>query len=262
MSNRTVRFTSGSTPIYSTSSQREDSRLRRLAFLGTLSAGLAHDYANAFHAILLKLACLKKKGELRPTDLDSIERQFAHAAQRAEQLNKFINGADASNRFSSIDLRTTVEDAIELIGWRQSQIEKDRDKYTIEREFADLPPIVGPVGELMYLFVNLLMNACEAMPDGGAINVSGRAEDREAIVTIADQGSGIPYDLLAKMFDEFVTTKKSGSGWGLFMARELMHRLGGSIAAENSPSGGALFTLRFPLSARGLRQSMRPPILP
>jgi signal transduction histidine kinase len=248
MSNMTVRFTSASTPIYSTSFEREDSKQRRLAFLGTLGAGLAHDYANAFHAILLRLACLKKKGDLRPADLDSIERQLTHAAHRAEQLNQFINGVDASNRFTSIDLRTTVEDAIELIGWRQSQIEKDRNKYTIEREFADLPPIVGPVGELMYLFVNLMINACEAMPDGGVLTVSGRAEEGEVVIAIADQGSGIPYELLAKMFDEFVTTKSSGSGWGLFMARELMRRLGGSIAAQNRPSGGALFTLRFPRS--------------
>jgi signal transduction histidine kinase len=247
MSNMTVRFTSASTPIYSASSEREDSKQRRFAFLGTLGVGLAHDYANAFQAILLRLACLKKRVELRPSDLDSIERQLTHAAHRAEQLTEFIKGADASNRFTSIDLRKTVEDAIELIGWRQSKNEDDRKKYTIEHEFADMPPIVGPIGELMFLFVNLLTNACEAMPDGGAITVSGRAEDREAVITIADQGGGIPYELLAKMFDEFVTTKSSGSGWGLFMARELMHRLGGSIAAKNRPSGGALFTLRFPL---------------
>jgi signal transduction histidine kinase len=251
MSNMTVRFTSASAPIYSNSSQCEDSKQRRLAFLGTLSAGLAHDYANAFHAILLKLACLKKKGEVRSSDLNLIERQLTHAAHRAEQLNEFINGTDASNRFTSIDLGETLEDAIELIGWRQSQNEENRKKCAIEREFTDLPPIVGPAGELMYLFVNLLMNACEAMPDGGSITISGRAEDREAVITIADQGGGIPYELLAKMFDEFVTTKKSGSGWGLFMARELMRRLCGSIAAQNRPSGGALFTLRFPLSTDG-----------
>jgi signal transduction histidine kinase len=253
MSKMTARFASSSPLLYSAGAKLDGSRQRRLAFLGTLRAGLAHDYANTFHAILLRLACLKTRGEVRPSDLDSIERQLTHAAHRAEQLNEFIKGADASNRFTSIDLRKTVEDAIELIGWRQSNNENDRKKYTIEHEFADMPPIVGPIGELMFLFVNLLTNACEAMPDGGSITVSGRAEDREAVITIADQGRGIPYELLAKMFDEFVTTKSYGSGWGLFMARELMRRLGGSIAAENRPSGGALFTLRFPLSAKCVR---------
>lgn len=224
-----------------------DSKQMRLAFLGTLGAGLAHDYANTFQGILFRLACLKKNGEIRPLDLASIERQLKHAAHRAEQFSKFINGADILGQFISIDLRETVEDAIELVEWRESQNTDDRKKYTFRRELADLQ-ILGPAGEMVFLFVNLLMNSCEAMPHGGAITVSGSAEEHEVIITIADQGSGIPYELLAKLFDEFVTTKTSGSGWGLFMARELMRRLGGSIAAENRPSGGALFTLRFPRS--------------
>jgi len=162
-------------------------------------------------------------------------------------LNRLVDGADGIGQFTPIDLRAIVEDAVELIGWRQSQKE-DRKKYDIGCQFSDLPAIVGPSRELMYLFVNLLMNAREAMPDGGTITVSGRAEDCEVVIAIADQGSGIPYELLVKMFDEFVTTINASSSWGLFMARELMRRLGGSVAAENGPSGGAPFRLRFPRS--------------
>ena len=246
MNSLTVRVPSLSTRFYSFSADRAASKQMRLAFLGTLGAGLAHDYANTFHGILLRIACLKKKDEIRPADLDAIERQLTHAAHRAEQLSKFVNGADTTGRFTSINLRETVEDAVELIEWRQSQNTDRGKRFTIRREFADVPPILGPAGEMVFLFVNLLMNSCEAMPDGGVITVGGHAEEHEAVITIADEGTGIPYELLAKIFDEFVTTKSSGSGWGLFMARELMRRLRGSIAAENRPSGGALFTLRFP----------------
>jgi hypothetical protein len=128
MSKMTVRFASSSPLLYPASARLDGSKQRRLAFLGTLGAGLAHDYANIFHAILLRLACLKKKGEVRPSDLDSIERQLTHAAHRAEQLHEFINGADASNRFTSIDLRKTIEDAIELIGWRAIKKRRRREE--------------------------------------------------------------------------------------------------------------------------------------
>jgi MFS family permease len=102
--------------------------------------------------------------------------------------------------------------------------------------------------ETASVFVNLLINACEAMPDGGLIKRQRASRDGEVVVAIADQGCGIPSEMLTKIFDDSVTTKSSGSGWGLFMARELMRQLGGSIAAENRPKGGALFTLRFPLA--------------
>jgi signal transduction histidine kinase len=250
MNNFAFRLPSPYRGFYPTGADGAHSKQMRLAFLGTLAAVLAHDYANIFQGILLRLACMKKNGEIRPSDLAAIERQLTHAAHRAEQLSKFINGADNVGRFTSIDLRETIDDAIELIEWRQSPNPDGQKKYTIHRELAYLPPILGSVGEMVFLFVNLLMNACEAMPDGGIITISGRAEESEVVIAIADQGTGIPYGLLAKMFDEFVTTKSSGSGWGLFMASELMRRLGGSIAAQNRPAGGALFTLRFPCSTQ------------
>jgi len=246
MNNFGSRLPSPPLGFYAAGADNSHSKQIRLAFLGTLSAGLVHDYANTFQGILLRIAYIKKRGDILPADLASIERQLTHATHRAEQLSKFINGVDTMGRFTSIDLRELVDDAIELIEWRQSKNTDDKQKYTIHREFVDLPPILGPAGELVFLFMNLLMNSCEAMPNGGVITVIGRAEEHEVVVTIGDQGTGIPYELLARMFDEFVTTKSSGSGWGLFMARELMRRLGGSIGAENRPSGGALFTLRFP----------------
>jgi signal transduction histidine kinase len=221
---------------------------RRVAFLGSLAAGIAHDNANTFNALLLKLELLRQKEIIHACDLQPIERQLRRAAQRAAQLNEFIKGDVDINRFTAVDLQKTIQDAIELVGRRESGNEGSTRRWTVEYEMPDLPPIAGPAGELTYLFVNLLMNACEAMPDGGLINVSGRVEDGEVVVAIADQGCGIPSEMLTKIFDDSVTTKSSGSGWGLFMARELMRQLGGSIAAENRPKGGALFTLRFPLA--------------
>jgi signal transduction histidine kinase len=220
---------------------------KRVAFLGTLAAGIAHDNANTFNALLLKVELLRQKEVLQGSDLESIARQLKRAAQRAVQLTEFIKGDDDLNRFTAVDLRKSIEDAIELVEWRE--FENGGTHWTVDFELPDMPPVAGPPGEVMYLFVNLLMNACEAMPNGGAITVSGRTEDKAVIVTIADRGCGIPHQMLAKIFEDSVTTKNSGSGWGLYMARELMHRLGGSIAADNRTGGGAVFTLHFPLAS-------------
>jgi signal transduction histidine kinase len=121
----------------------EDPR-HRVAFLGSLAAGIAHDNANTFNALLLKLELLRQKEIIHASDLQPIERQLRRAAQRAAQLNEFIKGDVDINRFTAVDLQKTIQDAIELVGWRESGNEGSTRRWTVEYEMPDLPPIAGP----------------------------------------------------------------------------------------------------------------------
>src|SRR5207253_3759249 len=108
--------------------------------------------------------------------------------------------------------------------------------------------------DLRHVFVNLLLNARDAMPGGGRVEVTARVDRKTVEVRVADEGTGIAREDLGRVFDPFFTTKgERGSGLGLSIAYAVMTRLGGSIKAENCDGRGACFTLSFPaLGAREL----------
>jgi signal transduction histidine kinase len=118
----------------------------------------------------------------------------------------------------------------------------------VRSSIPDLPPVRGSASELSLLFVNLLRNARDAMPDGGTVTIAARREKRSVLVTVADQGTGLPLDVRRRMFEPFFTTKGGrGTGLGLWLAAGTMERLGGSIRAANRGRRGTLVSLIFPL---------------
>ena len=126
---------------------------------------------------------------------------------------------------------------------------------------ADVPPLPlvrGTAAELTHLFSDLLLNARDAMPSGGTVEVRGREHHGTVEVTVADRGRGIPEESLARMFDPFFSGSESReTGLVLSIAYGLMHRLGGSISAANRTGGGAVFTLTFPLASPPQRRDDR-----
>ena len=118
----------------------------------------------------------------------------------------------------------------------------------IEADAPLLPPVNGVASDLRYVFINLLLNARDAMPDGGVICVRGTDAGGKVVVTVEDEGTGIPPEHLHSIFRPFFTTKgNQGTGLGLSMAYGVMARAGGSITAANRPKRGAVITLTFPL---------------
>jgi signal transduction histidine kinase len=122
------------------------------------------------------------------------------------------------------------------------------------------PPVLGTVSELSYLFITLLFNARDAMPEGGRIEVrTERSRDRVRVV-VADEGAGIPRDDLPRLFQPFFSTKGAeGTGLGLWLAQSTMRRLGGSIVARNGKERGAEFELDFKVAADGPLTQARAP---
>jgi signal transduction histidine kinase len=115
---------------------------------------------------------------------------------------------------------------------------------------ASLPKIPVYPNQLKHVIANLLINGREAMPDGGNLEIEAQKTRSNVEIIVADEGTGIPEDVLDKLFEPFFTTKEMGTGLGLSMARDVMTRIGGEIRALNRSPRGAAFILHFPLPAK------------
>jgi signal transduction histidine kinase len=142
-----------------------------------------------------------------------------------------------------------VHRAVNLLDGRARQ-----HRVRICEHFSATPQIInGDPEQVHQVLVNLLVNGIEALPDGGELRVEvGRDEQSSdsCRVVISDSGPGIPADVLPRLFDPFVTTKKDGTGLGLAISRRIIDEHAGTIEAENCAGGGARFTVRLPFGAR------------
>jgi signal transduction histidine kinase len=111
-----------------------------------------------------------------------------------------------------------------------------------------LPQIIADSIEVQRVFMNLLLNARDAMPNGGQINIEGELRQGAVHVTVRDEGHGIPTPMLKRIFDHDFSTKGPDHGLGLTIVREVMARLNGNVQVARRPTGGMIFTLRFPVA--------------
>jgi len=168
--------------------------------------------------------------------------------EEASRLNGiityFINFARTrSPKLSPCRLDDVIEKTLTFLA---AQIEER--EYTIERVYQNpLPEIMGDAPMLHQSFLNLFINAMQAMPDGGRIGVGLRTEGGQAQIEIEDAGLGIPPDLLDKIWDPFFTTKDKGSGLGLGIVKNIVEAHGGSIRIANRKPQGTRVTIELPV---------------
>ena len=232
--------------------QEQLMRSARLAAVGRLSAGVAHEIGNPLAAIRGMLD-LMQAGDLAHDE----EREFVGRIQReTERIHHTIrdlldfsrHDPDQKGRVeSSANLTEVVEDTIKLVN-RQSRF---RD---IEWALAlddPLPRVRGDHERLRQLLLNLLFNAADALSGKGTIEVSATGGNGSVNLTVSDDGPGIDGAILDQVFDPFVTTKPAGQGTGLGLAvcHTIVDRLGGSIRAENRNGGGASFEVSLPAAS-------------
>ena len=234
-----------------TTAQEQVIRSARLAAVGRLSAGVAHEIGNPLAAIR-GLLDLMQMGDLDPPE----EREFIERIQReSERIHHTIRDLLDFSRSevsqdgrveSSADLADVVSDTVKLID-RQTRF---HDIEIALRLDEDLPQVRGDHERLRQLLLNLLFNAADALGGNGRIEV--RASNGQGVVrlTVEDDGPGIDETILDQVFDPFVTTKPTGQGTGLGLAvcHTIVGRLGGSIEAGNRPEGGAVFAVTLPVA--------------
>jgi signal transduction histidine kinase/CheY-like chemotaxis protein len=231
----------------------------RMRAIGQLASGVAHDLNNALHAMSLRLARLCSSGTLeldQRANLDALIRTVGDTAARVGRLQELArHRQDVPTE--AVDFAPLIE---EVVAVARSEVE-DRSqlathRLVIETDVPKLPRVVGVSAELRHLFLNLLVNARDAMPQGGRIRVEARHLGSQVVVAVKDDGVGIAPEHLARVFEPFFTTKgQRGAGLGLSIAYGVMQRLGGSITAGNRPEGGAVITLSFPVAAGPLEMA-------
>jgi len=218
----------------------------KMASIGLLAAGVAHEVntpltgISSFTQMLLEGADPK---DPRTHLLEKIERQTFRAA-------KIVNGLLTLSRPTSsdqsvVDLNVVIADVLALL---EHQFETQRVR--VRRELTDTPVVVlGQEHKLQQVFLNLFLNARDAMPKGGWLSVTTRMDGGRAIAEVADTGSGIPNEYLARIYDPFFTTKAigQGTGLGLSIAYGIMREHGGAVDCDSVVGQGTRFTLSFPV---------------
>ena len=236
-------------------------RSERLAAVGELAAGVAHEIRNPLTSVklLLQHAIRQVSG---PNLDESKVRLILEEIGRMETIIQGLLDFSRPPKLNRVyhDFRQTIRRSLNLLDvrCRQQQIE-------LETEISELPLMIdGDTEKLHQLLVNLLINAVEAMPGGGRLFIEasikltqkhlapdhsscGNVQDQVVQVTIRDTGEGIADEVLPRLFEPFATTKERGTGLGLAVSHRIAEEHGGIIQASNHPNGGAQFILTIPI---------------
>jgi len=231
------------------SAQEQILRSAKLASVGRLAAGIAHEIGNPLAAVvgLIEIA--------RDPDLDAEERDefLTRIEGETQRIHKIIRELldfarqgeqseepDADER---VDLGSVIEDAVRLV-----TPQHDAAKLRIEQRVADIGSVPGSADKLTQVLLNLLLNAADAVGGEGEVRVELEATEEEAILSVSDSGPGIDEALMGQLFEPFVTSKPVGEGTGLGLAvcHSIVEAMGGTIEASNPVSGGARFEIRLP----------------
>lgn len=224
----------------------EELRVGATKAVRDLAAGVAHEIANPLNAISLNLQLLERE---RPDD-ESIK----VCRQQIARLDSILRGFLQALRPSRPNLMpgSVAEPLKNCLATLKQQFEERRISVTLDMPAA-IPAVAIDKTQFEQVYFNLLKNALEAVPDGGAIDIDVSSDDNDAIVSIRDNGSGIPSDQVAHLFEPYRTTKEKGTGLGLMISARIVRDHGGTIAAASKPGEGTCFTIRIPRIERRIR---------
>ncbi|MCP4688343.1 MAG: two-component sensor histidine kinase, partial [Desulfobacterales bacterium] len=221
-------------------------RAERLSSMGEMTAGISHEIRNPLGIILSSAELLKKKMET----LDPSNAFPDIIIQESTRLNNIISDfINFARPRSPNPMPCRVEDVLDRsLTFLASQAEKEG--FIIRKRIRDEPPEIIADADLLYqAFLNILINAMQAMKNaGGIISIEAGANGGVVEIFFDDEGNGIPEEIVEKIWDPFFTTKEKGSGLGLGIVRNIIESHGGTIRAENRPGTGARVIVELPVN--------------
>jgi hypothetical protein len=220
----------------------------KLSSIGLLAAGVAHEVNTPLAVISTYAQMLAKQvadDSQKSLILDKIAKQTFRASEIVNSLLNFSRTSTTS--FGNVNLNRVIHETLSLL---EHQLQKSGIGLVTELE-PDLPPVYGNAGKLQQVFLNLFLNARDAMSAGGSLEVRTWLEAARVRIEVADTGHGIAPENIHRIYDPFFTTKaaRKGTGLGLSVTYGIIQEHGGSIEVSNRPGGGARFRLELPLAA-------------
>ncbi len=224
--------------------QKQVIRAEKMAAVGRLAGSVAHEVNNPLQAIALHLQLIAEDG--LSTDSQSqlavVQHELDRIADLVQRLLDFQRPKHGEKTCQHVD--KLLEDVLTLAG---KQLQQGQITVTCETE-PDLPTIMAVGDQIKQVFLNLVLNAAQAMPEGGTLAISARQQQAQMIIRFMDSGCGIPAEAMAHLFEPFFSTKHSGTGLGLAVSQEIAAAHGGQLTAvNNTNSPGATFVITFPL---------------
>ena len=222
----------------------------KLTALGQLAGGIAHDFNNLLQAILGYAQLMKQNPgntELVERSLTVVETAAMDGSETVRRIQTFAR-LRPEERFVPINVNQVVEDALAITRPRwEERIAHDSRPLQQRLELRATRVIHGRPAALTEVMTNLILNAMDAMPDGGTLTIRTRDTGAGIVITVADTGIGMPEPVRRRIFEPFFSTKgEKGSGLGLSMAYTIVQRHGGEIRVDSEPGRGATFALSLP----------------
>jgi two-component system, NtrC family, sensor kinase len=224
----------------------------KLSSLGQLSASIAHEINNPLAGILTFAKLITRCADQDVPDpqrrkvlvknLMLIQRETGRCSAIVRNLLDFAR--ERPMELGEIDLNVVVEESLQLIAHQMGM-----QNESLEKHLEPLPRVHGDFGQLRQAVVNIALNACQAMGEGGKLTLATRVVEDGASVelSLTDTGPGIPPENLTRIFDPFFTTKEKGTGLGLSVVYGIVQGHGGTVEAKSEPGQGATFLIRLPV---------------
>jgi signal transduction histidine kinase len=235
----------------------------RMASVGALAAGVAHEINNPLAAVIANLEYVRENLGLSGA-LGEITEALADAVEAAERMRfivrdlKIFSRSPTGDKTGPSDVKAIMESSLRM-AWNEI-----RHRAALVKDYGDVPEVEGNEARLGQLFLNLIVNAAQAMPEGRAehneIRVSTRVEGERVIVEVSDTGIGIPPDVLPRVFDAFFTTKGVGVGTGLGLAisQRIVTDMRGELTVRSEVGKGTTFRAALPIARKHEPRAVAP----
>jgi len=212
----------------------------KLSSIGQISAGLAHELKNPLTTLKMLFQAFKEQPDMTVEDAEVISKEIDKMDGIITNFMGFVK--QKGFKLSKTDLNELIDRVLSLATYDIENANIEIKKDILE----NLPHVKADRALLEHVFLNLIINAVDSMPDGGEIRISGKSDDSFVEIMIWDKGSGIDQNLHARIFDPFFTTKTEGTGLGLSIAYNIVNSHGGKLFFNSKEGKGTVFTVRLP----------------